>query len=39
LVSINSSLTYNPEANEKKASGAININRCVRTTIFIVWFK
>lgn len=39
LVSITSSLTYNPEANEKKASGAININRCVRTTIFIVWFN
>jgi len=38
LVSINNSLTYNPESNERKPSGAININRCVRTTVFIVWF-
>lgn len=39
LVSITSALTYNPEANERKPSGAININRCVRTTVFIVWFQ
>lgn len=39
LVSITSSLTYNPDANENKPSGAININRCVRTTVFIVWFQ
>ena len=39
LVSINNTLSYNPDANETKPSGGININRCVRTTVFIVWFK
>jgi hypothetical protein len=39
LVSINNTLSYNPDANETKPSGGININRCVRSTVFIVWFK
>jgi hypothetical protein len=38
LVSITSALSYNPTANEEKLSGSITINRCVRTTIFLVWF-
>ena len=39
LVSISNTLSYNPDANETKPSGGININRCVRSTVFIVWFK
>lgn len=39
LVSINNTLSYNPDTNETKPSGGININRCVRTTVFLVWFK
>jgi len=39
LVSISNTLSYNPDTNETKPSGGININRCVRTTAFIIWFK
>lgn len=38
LVSISNTLSYNPDANETKPSGGININRCVRTTAFIIWY-
>jgi len=38
LVSINNMLSHKPDTNEKKPSGTININRCVRTTVFLVWF-